>query len=143
MASSDVNKPLLENAVAVLYKALVARGDKVVKMVQDIVSIYLLLAFDKSCLTQLQKLGKEKLSIFEKFIPADDRESLSSYQNLMSIVFPLPPAGTKANGGGAFKSIVGKVMSSGRNRAPSNTPQPLSGDNTKHVMLSCTCDESP
>jgi len=139
IATSDVNKPLLKDAIPVLIKALKMRGESNPRMVVDIVKTLLLLTYDPACKTKLVTNAKELTALVQKLIvsPKYDREALTSSQLLQNELNPAPAA-QPARRPSQLAGLVRRVMKdkSGTTEDAKRQPSSEVAKESKHVMLS-------
>ena len=108
MSSSDANKPMLEESIPVLLKALKVRGESNIPMVKDIVKIFLHLSFDASCLKALKKNAGEISNILKQLVtsPKFDQETCLGLQNLLNTFEEDIDDNGKSKGGGLLRKVL-------------------------------------
>ena len=142
IATSDVNKPLLKNAIPILVKSLKVRGETNHEMVVDIVKTLLQLSFDKECLHIMGGHKEELINLIQTLVvpPKYNIEALMSVTNLVNA---LTPSSRETSGNKRFGLFGFRRNSVKAPKAPGgsdSSQEKFTASGTlitdKHVMLS-------
>jgi len=148
IAASDVNKPLLKNAIPVLIKALKLRGETNLRLVVDVVKTLLQLTFESSCRAVLLAKNKEVIALLQKLVisPKYDREALMSSQLLQNELNTVPGVSqTTSKSPSKFSGLVRRMRKDKtdgdgskdiKRTSLSKSAAPKIDVRKKHVMLS-------
>lgn len=141
ISTSDVNKPLLKNAIPVLVKALRVRGETNQEMVVDIVDTLLQLTFNKECL-QAMKSHKEELITLVQTLVVPPKYNIGALVSVINLTNALTPSSRDDGSGNRRFGMFGRRKNSikGPKTPTNNSQENLTSSGSKisekHVMLS-------